>query len=37
MTNVNVAKELWPELNVKKVRSNVGLGRVEDACTKCLP
>ena len=29
-------KELGPELNEQQGRSNVGLGRVEDAWTKCL-
>ena len=27
---------IFPELNVQCDRSNMGLGRVEDACTKCL-
>ena len=31
------SKELGPEPNVQLGRSNVDLGRVEDAWTKCLP
>ena len=30
-------KELGPELNMQSPRSNMGLGRVEDAWIKCLP
>ena len=34
---VLMIKRVRVELNVQLRRSNVGLGRVEDAWTKCLP